>query len=132
MTQTIPIDINDEPLKVTLNDFVEIQVWVSKVNVEVDFDYTPPVKATYSDPPHNEEFDIKGFEFANWDIEASMVDEAGRHAVIAQGTESVAAVYSVLKLKVGDKKEDTVEQALKDEIVERFRWEDWLDAEEAA
>lgn len=132
MTQNIPIDISDEPLKVTLNEFVEIQVWVSKVNVEVEFDYTPPVKATYHDPPHNEEFNIKGFEFDGWDIEASMVDEAGRHAVIAKGTESIQAVYSVLKLKVGDKKEDTVEQALKDEIVQRFEWEDWLEADEAA
>ena len=129
--QRIPVDITDTPLTVHLNEFVRFEVWVENVDVMVRYNYHPAVRATQTEPPHNEWFEIIDFSFSEWDLEASLIDINDSKIMVARVMEVARNrdVYKFLNVQLGDTKDQTVMQELGDQIVDRFQnqWEQFLE-----
>ena len=129
--QRIPVDITDTLLIVHLNEFVRFEVWVENVDVMVRYNYHPAVRATQTEPPHNEWFEIIDFSFSEWDLEASLIDINDSKIMVARVMEVARNrdVYKFLNVQLGDTKDQTVMQELGDQIVDRFQnqWEQFLE-----
>jgi len=106
-------------------------VWVENVDVMVRYNYHPAVRATQTEPPHNEWFEIIDFSFSEWDLEASLIDINDSKIMVARVMEVARNrdVYKFLNVQLGDTKDQTVMQELGDQIVDRFQnqWEQFLE-----